>query len=576
MNSYKNYLIERPEVEINSSGSIYNKGFNQSYHSDDGAVAESKYVFLDGIRLDELFSKKNHLTIAEIGFGTGLNFLLCVKEFEDAKVKPRLFNYLAFEKFPLSETQLINFFRQINEELPLKDELIENLKYLNPGVNKILFSKEGITLTLVIGDANEEISNITANVDAWFFDGFSPKANPTLWSNKLIRHCKNISNSNTVFASFSCAKYFKDNLTGNSCNYRKIKGFKNKREMLIGSIPNESSSANKMSADKISIVGAGLAGAFLAYSLSKRGVPCTVYEKEAEIGTRASGNPVGIFRPDITPNPNTRNIFFYQSYLTMLRWLMSNKEYWNEFECNLNGVNHFLHKKNLKKLYDNFPSELDDFPFIQKNENKTFYYPLSGTLNPKKLCTFLLDSSPLIKVKCNSNITEIKTKDDKVELVLENENVSTSKVVLANAYLATKLLDGLDLIVNKGQLAYFNSTLDGTYCYGGYAANFEDKVAMGGSFEHNVDTLDINPKQNSYMVNKYNNFISKTKLSEEMIVGGRAEFRTTNCEKTPIGSKLKPNVYCSLAHGSKGITTAFHTAESVIGMILNEPREIKN
>lgn len=574
MENISDYFITHPKADFNQSGVAYSQEFNQCYHSTLGAIKESEYVFLDGIKINDLFKKKQNFTIAEIGFGTGLNFILSMKAFEESSSKPKIFNYLAFEKYPLSKKQLISFYKNFDFLNKYSQTLIEQLKYLSPGFNRITFGKNKPILTLMIGDALTEITKVKANVDAWYFDGFSPKANPDLWSDKLIRNCKRISNSNTVFASFSCARYFKENLLNNSCSFRKIPGFENKREMLVGEIPNENVSANILKSEEIAIIGSGLAGSFLANSLSQRGIKCTIYEADQNITNGASGNPIGIFRPDFSLTPDSRHLFYFRNYIGMLRWLFKNKNNWEKFDCNLNGIDRFLHTKSLSKLYNDFPNEMSKFPFLERNSNNSFFYPLSGILSPKKLCDYFIKNNDLITVKTNASLKKITKKDELFDLQFNTFNSETKKLILANAHGATLLIKDLDLSYNKGQLAYLNKEVNKTYCYGGYIAKTSSGSVLGGSYEHNSDNLEINNEQNEYMLKKLKQYLPELEISNENIIGGRAAFRTYTQDKLPLVKQYEDNLFLNLAHGSKGITTCFYAAEQIVSLICGEPSEV--
>jgi len=58
------------------SRTLFSHQFQQSFHSIHGALTECKYVFLDGCKLDDRFSLQTTVSILEIGFGAGLNWLL--------------------------------------------------------------------------------------------------------------------------------------------------------------------------------------------------------------------------------------------------------------------------------------------------------------------------------------------------------------------------------------------------------------------------------------------------------------------------------------------------------------------
>ena len=65
--------IKKINVIINNK-SIKSEQYNEFYfHSEDG-IGESNYVFIDSNNLKKRFKLSNKFTIAELGFGSGLNF----------------------------------------------------------------------------------------------------------------------------------------------------------------------------------------------------------------------------------------------------------------------------------------------------------------------------------------------------------------------------------------------------------------------------------------------------------------------------------------------------------------------
>eukprot|EP00667_Euglena_gracilis_P027138 EG_transcript_33341 len=58
-----------------SDGVPVARRFKDAYFSKDGGLAEARHVFLRGTRLSDRIASTLALTIAETGFGTGLNFL---------------------------------------------------------------------------------------------------------------------------------------------------------------------------------------------------------------------------------------------------------------------------------------------------------------------------------------------------------------------------------------------------------------------------------------------------------------------------------------------------------------------
>lgn len=72
---------------------------------------------------------------------------------------------------------------------------------------------------------------------------------------------------------------------------------------------------------RIAIVGAGLAGAFLARELGRAGARVTLFEKSNRIAAGASGNFAGSFRPLLTRKPTQQSRLVLLSFHELLRTL---------------------------------------------------------------------------------------------------------------------------------------------------------------------------------------------------------------------------------------------------------------
>ena len=220
---------------FDSSNQLFSDLYNDVYFSSSGAEAESEHVFIDGNNLKERFSASRYFTIAEVGFGTGLNLLKTIKEWEKFFIVGKKLTYFAFEAHPLPPSILV----QAHNEWPtLKDfsKLLIN-SYTTTPTESIIYEldKFNVTLKLIVGDINKSINQITTQIDCWFLDGFSPAKNPQMWSDLLFHGMKQLSKpGSTTFATYSCAKAVREGLIKNSFKVSKIPGFGNKKHMLRG------------------------------------------------------------------------------------------------------------------------------------------------------------------------------------------------------------------------------------------------------------------------------------------------------------------------------------------------------
>ena len=68
-----NYQLDAPVVSWRE-GALRADDFDDLYFDAQDGLAESQYVFIEGTQLPEKLRNASHITIAETGFGTGLNF----------------------------------------------------------------------------------------------------------------------------------------------------------------------------------------------------------------------------------------------------------------------------------------------------------------------------------------------------------------------------------------------------------------------------------------------------------------------------------------------------------------------
>eukprot|EP00903_Cladosiphon_okamuranus_P001262 g1260.t1 len=218
--------------------------FDDTYFSKAGGLAETRHVFLAGNCLPERFAGRATFTIAEFGFGTGLNFLATLDALNSLETPPGL-TFLSFEMYPMTGDQLVRALSVFPDISGFTAELLKEWDP-HPGWNRMTVANT--QLVLGIGDARELIRSLrtpggdtagdglaTDLIDAWYLDGFSPAKNPELWDPDLLQTAADLTAPDGTLATYTAAGWVRRNLEAAGFAIQKVPGFAGKREMVVGS-----------------------------------------------------------------------------------------------------------------------------------------------------------------------------------------------------------------------------------------------------------------------------------------------------------------------------------------------------
>ncbi|ADZ71457.1 tRNA (5-methylaminomethyl-2-thiouridine)(34)-methyltransferase MnmD [Polymorphum gilvum] len=235
-----------PDLDWLEGGVPFAPAYGDSYFSraggPQGGLAESRHVFLAGTGLPERFLGRGTFTVAELGFGTGLNFLATLAalaeslaEAPGAPAGPRL-TYVGFERHPLSRAQMARALAPFADLAAFADALLSRWA---PAAGWQRIEMAGAELWLAVGDANALVPELARRaglgpVDAWYLDGFSPARNPELWSGDLLRAVFAATAPGGRFATYAAAGRVRRALEAAGFRVERRKGFAAKREMLAG------------------------------------------------------------------------------------------------------------------------------------------------------------------------------------------------------------------------------------------------------------------------------------------------------------------------------------------------------
>ncbi|WP_017259146.1 tRNA (5-methylaminomethyl-2-thiouridine)(34)-methyltransferase MnmD [Pedobacter arcticus] len=207
------------------SNTIFHPLVKENYHSKNGALQESNHVFLNsGLRYYLADKNITELTILEVGFGTGLNFLL-TQDYSTAKELN--LTYVGLEAYPLSVTLL----EQTNYQ-----ELVSRATWNTfiSNYNQVL--KEPIQLNsycnLQIVHADARVYKTDLKFDVIYFDAFASSNQPELWTKEFIQHIINLLKTGGVFVTYAITGDLKRIMKSLGMKVEKAPGAAGKREML--------------------------------------------------------------------------------------------------------------------------------------------------------------------------------------------------------------------------------------------------------------------------------------------------------------------------------------------------------
>lgn len=205
--------------------------FDDPYYSVVDGRAETDHVFIKGNKLNQRWANLNFCTIAELGFGTGLNFLETVRQWQSLDLTNHKLHFISFEQYPITQEEMAKALSHWPELTTLANRLT-TIWHTENSI-EVDFS-ETVKLTIHIGDANTLLPDLNLKADAWFLDGFSPAKNPELWNESLMLEVGKHTAPQGTFATYTAAGFVKRGLQAAGFQVEKTKGFGRKRDMLIG------------------------------------------------------------------------------------------------------------------------------------------------------------------------------------------------------------------------------------------------------------------------------------------------------------------------------------------------------
>ena len=214
-------------LEWRDTGVPVSVRFDDPYYSLDHGLAETRHVFLEGNALPQRLC--DGFEIAELGFGTGLNFFATLELWRALGIQGQL-RFTSFELYPLEVEEMRRALGRFDGMLDLAAPFLETWR--EHGVGSVTL--EDVIFDLCVGDARDTVPQWERAADAWYLDGFSPAKNPELWSDALLCAVGAKTRDNGTCATYTAAGHVRRALGAAGFSITRVKGYGRKRHMSVG------------------------------------------------------------------------------------------------------------------------------------------------------------------------------------------------------------------------------------------------------------------------------------------------------------------------------------------------------
>ena len=195
-------------ITADNTETFLNEEVGETYHSHTGAVDEALKKYAIPCKIAEK-AKTGKLRILDAFFGMGYNSAMAIdialKENPDCVI----------EVFGLEfDPEIIKKIQEVNPPI----DFFKHYKKLSP--TSLEFKEGNVTVKILLGDARETVKTLTDDsFDAVFFDPFSPKTAPEMWTKELFEDVYRIMKTSANFATYSCARMARDNISAAGLMY---------------------------------------------------------------------------------------------------------------------------------------------------------------------------------------------------------------------------------------------------------------------------------------------------------------------------------------------------------------------
>jgi tRNA 5-methylaminomethyl-2-thiouridine biosynthesis bifunctional protein len=631
-------VLPHAQLDWDDQGLPRSRVFDDVYFSDLSGLDETRYVFLEQNLLRERFAALpagGRLVIGETGFGTGLNFLCAWQLFEQHATAGARLHLVSVEKYPLSTPDLQRALALWPELKTFADQLLAQYVAIHQGFQRLVLDNGRVTLTLLIGDAIEQLPQLDAQIDAWFLDGFAPAKNPDMWTAELFVELARLAAPGSTISTFTSTGWVRRLLNAAGFKMKRTPGIGHKWEILRGTFlgwPAEVAApamvkpwfarpAPLTGERQALVIGAGLAGCATAASLAARGWQVSLLERHDAVAQEASGNPQGVLYLKLSAHGTALSQLIVSGFGHTRRLLERLQRGVDWDACGvLQLAFNAKEAERQAQLAQAFPEDL--LHLLDREQAQAvagvglqsggLFYPEGGWVHPPALCQWQA-AHPNVRTLTHHQVLELRRTNEQWQ-AWDGETLLASApvVVLAAAAEIKRFPPASELPLKRirGQITRLpqtsdSQTLSTVVCAEGYVAPARlGEHTLGASFDFNNEDLTPTAAEHAGNLQMLEEIsldlvarLGANALQPETLEG-RAAFRCTSPDYLPIVGPLAdaqtfaeaysvlskdarqtPDIPCpwldglyvNSGHGSRGLITAPLSGELLAAWLDDEP-----
>jgi tRNA U34 5-methylaminomethyl-2-thiouridine-forming methyltransferase MnmC len=189
-------------ITADNTETYLNEQVKETYHSQTGAVEEALKKYAEPCKIKEM-AQTGKIKILDMFFGLGYNSAMAID--------------VALQENPNCEIEVVG--------IEFDPEIVQRIQEVNPPIkffkhykeltkDKLEFVQDKVKVKLILGDARETVKQLNnEHFDAVFYDPFSPKTQPEMWTVELFAEMFRVMKKTAILATYSCARMARENMS---------------------------------------------------------------------------------------------------------------------------------------------------------------------------------------------------------------------------------------------------------------------------------------------------------------------------------------------------------------------------